>query len=578
MRHGGRAVFEQLRANRVELVFQVPGESFLPLLDAFADGDGPRLVTGRQEGGVSMMAEAYGKLTGRPGIALVTRGPGAANACAGVHVARQDETPMVLLVGDVERAQRHRDAFQEVDQERWFQPLAKAAFRVECPDRLPEYVHRALHLASSGRAGPVVLALPEDVLAAPCPTPTLAPVRSAELVPSAEQVAELAGRIAAATRPVVIVGGGAWSQAAARALAAWAEAWELPVVAAFRCQDYLDNRHPCYVGDLNLAPDPELVQAVRDADVVLVVGSRIDEITAGGFAILEAPAPRQRLLHAHPDPDVPGGVLQAEYPLAAHPAPLLARLAATEPPAARPWSARTRALRERWLRWSGRPDPAPGRIHPGEVVRWLCEQLGERALLCHGAGNFSGWIHRYFRFSGYRSQLAPRSGSMGYALPAAIAAKLLHPEREVICWSGDGDFQMTLQEFGTACANGLAVRVVLLDNGMYGTIRMHQERRFPDRVVGTELVNPDFAAWARAYGAYGARVASGDEFRDAFREAQRSDGPALLHLLIDPEAITTRESLSAIREAGRGRRREQEAASSHPDRAGAGAADPEAGP
>ncbi len=547
MLRGARLLVDQLVENGAEFLFQVPGESFLAVLDALHDEPRPRLVTGRQEGGVAMMAEACGKLTGRPGIAFVTRGPGAANACAGVHVARQDETPLVLFVGDVARAHRHREAFQEVDIERWFQPLAKATFRVDDAVRLPEYVNRAFHAALSGRRGPVVVALPEEVLSEECEAPSLPATTIPQASPAPEFVAEVARRIRESRFPLLLVGGGDWSPQAAAALARFAGSWQLAVAAAFRCQDFLDNRHPSYVGDLSLGVDPALARAVEEADLLLVVGTRLDEISSGGFARIQAPLPRQRLIHVHPDPGVAGAVYHAELALVSASTPFLEALAALPAPRLRPWAEVTRRLRANWLRWNERPDPVPGRVDLAAVVRHLCAHLPEDAIVTNGAGNFSGWIHRYFVYRRYPGQLAPRSGSMGYGLPAAIAAALVHPDREVLCWTGDGDFQMTMQEWGTACQEGARILALIVDNGMYGTIRAHQERRYPDRPVGTALVNPDFAAFARSYGCTAFRVEETAAFADAFEAARRSPGPALIHLIADPEAITTRTSLSELR-------------------------------
>ncbi len=549
MRHGGRILVDQLALNGVELVFQVPGESFLAALDGLWRHPAIRTVTGRQEGGVAMMAEAVGKLTGRPGIAFVTRGPGATNASAGVHVARQDSTPMVLFVGQVPLAERDREAFQEVDYRRMFAPLAKWVAEIEDVRRIPEYVARAFHLAMAGRPGPVVLALPEDVLSGEAEVEDAPPV--ATVVPRAtpEEVAVVGERLARSERPFLLVGGGRWEPAASDALARFAAAWELPVGTAFRCQDHLDNRHPCYAGDVGIGVDPQLAEAIRDSDLLLAIGTRLDEITTSGYRLLAPPAPVQRLIHVHPDADEAGRTFRPELAVVSSPAAFLERAAALPAPAERPWAERTRTLHARYLSWSGEPEPAPGGLDLARVVRHLDAILPEDAVVTNGAGNYAGWVHRYFRFKHHGTQLAPRSGSMGYALPAAVAAKLLRPEREVVCFAGDGCFQMTMQEFGTACQHGASILVLVVNNGIYGTIRMHQERRYPGRVSGTVMRNPDFAGLARAYGAYGARVTRDEDIADAIVEARRSDGPALLELMVDPEALTTRLRLDDLRRA-----------------------------
>ncbi len=548
MRHGGRILVDQLARNGVELVFQVPGESFLAVLDGLHGHPTVRTVTGRQEGGVAMMAEAVGKLTGRPGIAFVTRGPGATNAASGVHVARQDSTPMILFVGQVPLAMRDREAFQEVDYRRMFAPLAKWVAEIEEVRRIPEYVARAFHIAMAGRPGPVVLALPEDVLSSAAEVADAPPVERAAPAASPAAVTAVAERLARSSRPFLLVGGGGWNAAASEALARFAAAWELPVGTAFRCQDHLDNRHPSYAGDVGIAVDPELAAAVRDSDLVLAVGTRLDEITTGGYRLLVPPVPAQRLIHVHPAAEEVGRSYRPELAVVSDPAPFFAELADRPAPAVRPWAERTRALHARYLVWSGEPDPGPGELRLETVVRHLASLLPEDAIVTNGAGNYTGWVHRYYRFRRYGTQLAPRSGSMGYALPAAVAAKLARPEREVVCFAGDGCFQMTMQEFGTACQHEAAVLVLVVNNGIYATIRMHQERRYPGRVSGTAMRNPDFAALARAYGAFGARVTHDGEVADALAEARRSGGPAILDLAVAPEALTTRLALDDLRQ------------------------------
>ncbi|WP_118138234.1 thiamine pyrophosphate-binding protein [Oceanicella sp. SM1341] len=534
--HGGRLLVECLAAQGVERVFCIPGESFLAALDGLHDS-GIRTVVARQEGGAAMMAEATGKLTGKPGVAFVTRGPGATNASSGVHVAFQDSTPMVLFVGQVASDQRDREAFQEVDYRAMFGPLAKWVAEIDRADRIPEYVSHAFHVAQNGRPGPVVLALPEDMLSGPAegsalPPATLTSGRAAEA-----DVAAVVDRLATAERPLVIVGGGGWSGAAAQALGRFADTMGLPVGASFRCQDYLDNRHPNYVGDIGIGINPALAQRVREADVVLALGARLGEMTTSGYTLLEPPLPRQALLHVHSDPDEIGRVYFPELAVTARPGPFTEQLAA----AARPreggaWLTDARAAYEAWQQ----PFETPGALKMEQVIAHLNDVLPDDAVLTNGAGNYSAWLHRYYRYRGWRSQLAPTSGSMGYGLPAAIAAKLQQPEREAICLAGDGCFQMVSQEFGTACEYGANVVVLLCDNGMYGTIRMHQQRNYPGRPSGTAMRNPDFAALARAYGGFGATVTRDADFPAAFAEARAAGVPAILHLKTDPKALGPR--------------------------------------
>lgn len=555
MRHGGRILADQLAIQGVDTIFEMPGESFLAVLDGLYDRNDIRTIVGRQEGGVAMMAEATGKLTGRPGIAFVTRGPGATNAAAGVHIAMQDQTPMVLFVGQVGRDARDRDSFQEVDYRRTFAPLAKWAAEIDDVRRIPEYVSHAFHLAMAGRPGPVVLALPEDMLAEAAEVADALPVGRVEARPAAEEVVEVARRIAAARRPLVLIGGGGWSEAARLALERFAAAWQLPVANGFRCQDYIDNLHPCYAGDLGIGPEPTLLRYVADADLLLAVGTRLDEMTTGDYTRLRPPVPRQELIHVHPDPNEIGRVYRPTLAVVAGSTPFLEAIAALAPPAARPWAGETAQLHAAHRRWRYEPDPTPGDLRLSHVVRQVSDRLAADAIVTSGAGNYAVWVHRYICHRRFRTQLAPVSGSMGYGLPAAVAAKIRFPEREVVCFAGDGCFQMTMQEFGTAVQYGAAILVLVVDNGMYGTIRMHQERRYPERVIGTGLRNPDFAALARAYGGFGATVRHDDEFLDAFEEARRSSAPAILHLLVSPEALTPRLTLEAARAEGLSRRR-----------------------
>lgn len=555
MRHGGRILVDQLAINGVDTVFEVPGESFLAALDGLYDRNDIRTVVGRQEGGVAIMAEATGKLTGRPGVAFVTRGPGATNASAGVHIAMQDQTPMILFIGQVGRDARDRDSFQEVDYRRMFGPLAKWVAEIDDVRRIPEYVSHAFHVAMSGRPGPVVLALPEDMLAEASEVADALPAHRVEAKPSAEDIREVAERLARAQRPILLVGGGGWSQRAKEALERFAAAWQLPVANGFRCQDYMDNLHPCYAGDLGIGPEATLLRYFTDSDLVLAVGTRLDEMTTGDYTRLAPPVPRQPLVHVHPDPDEIGRVYRPELAVVAASTPFLEALADVPPPAARPWAAETERLHAAHRRWRFEPDPTPGELQLARVVRHVSDRLSEDAIVTSGAGNYAVWVHRYTCHRRFRTQLAPVSGSMGYGLPAAVAAKIRHPEREVVCFAGDGCFQMTMQEFGTAAQEGANILVLVVDNGIYATIRMHQERRYPERTIGTQMRNPDFAALARAYGGFGATVRHDDEFPDAFEEARRSGKPAILHLMVSPEALTPRLTLEQARAEGLARLR-----------------------
>jgi len=540
-RHGGQLLVDQLAAQGVARCFCIPGESYLAALDGFV-GAGIDLVVCRHESGAAMMAEAHGKLTGRPGIAFVTRGPGATNASPGVHVAFQDSTPMILFVGQVAREQRDREAFQEVDYRAMFGPLAKWVGEVDLTERIPEYVSHAFHVAVSGRPGPVVLSLPEDVLSAPAdarPVPPATPVRNEA---SEATVDGLAAALASAERPLVMAGGGGWSADAAAALARFADAWDVPVAVSFRCQDYLDNARPQYVGDAGVGINPALAARIREADLILALGPRLGEMTTSGYTLLDVPVPRQRLLHVHAGADELGRVYRPEMAVAASPASVVQRLAARTPPAPVRWGEWRAAARKDYEDWQ-RPQETPGAVKLEAVVAALRERLPEDAIVTNGAGNYAAWLHRYFRYRTYRTQLAPTSGSMGYGLPAAIAAKLAEPAREVVCLAGDGCFQMTGQEFGTACQAGAAVIVLVCNNGMYGTIRMHQERSYPGRVSGTALKNPDFAALARAYGGHGETVRRTEDFAPAFERARAAGVPAIIDLAMDPAALSPRLSL-----------------------------------
>ena len=544
MRSGGRIVVDALEAHDVEFVFSLPGESFLPVLDALHDSP-IRLITCRHEGGAANAAEAVGKLTGRPGVCLVTRGPGATQAAVGVHTARQDSSPMLLLVGQVPRTFRGREAWQELDYARVFGGIAKAAWEVEEAARLPEELARAFATAVSGRPGPVVLALPEDVLAEEVDVPDAAPLAPGERAPQEDEMRRLAELLAAAERPLVVAGEGGWTSGTGTDLLAFCEVAELPVAASFRCQDFVDNRSPSYAGVLGVAMDERLAARLRDADLVLAVGGRLGEVPTRRYTLLEPPCPHQTLVHVHPDPAELGFVYEPELGIVASPAAFAAALRRLDPPAPR-WREWTRAARAEYEA-NLRHEPMEGAVDLGEVMAFLRGRLPSDAVHTCGAGNFTVWAHRFAEFTSFGTQACPRSGSMGYGVAAAAAAKLLHPDRIVLCFTGDGDFVMSAPDFATAVQHELPIVVLLVNNGMFATIRMHQERAYPGRPVGTDLVNPDFVAFARAHGAHGERVERTEDFAAAFERALQSGRPALLELPVDPERISPRVRLSELR-------------------------------
>ncbi|NDU99401.1 thiamine pyrophosphate-binding protein [Pseudoroseicyclus tamaricis] len=551
MRHGGQILVDQLVRLGARRAFCVPGESFLAVLDALHDAP-ISLVTARQEGGAAMMAEAHAKLTGNPGLCFVTRGPGAANAAAGLHVARQDSTPMILFVGQVPRGHKDREAFQEVDYRAAFGGLCKWSAEVTDTARLPEYVARAWHVATAGRPGPVLLALPEDVLSGTADVTDLAhpPI---ELAPTFESTAQDAlGWLAGAERPLIVAGGPHWSEEAAADLGRFATAQGLPVALSFRRQDYLDNRHPGYAGDLSVGGNPKLFARLAEADRVLLLGTRLGENASKSYTALEPGRPGPSILHVHAGPEETGLVWRPDMSVTADAISFI-RALARQAPLGRDWSGWTSALRADYEAWVS-PRQTPGAVKMEEVVSWLSENLGEEAIVTNGAGNYAAFLHRYFRYRRFRSQLAPTSGSMGYGLPAAITASLEYPDRPVVCMAGDGCLQMTVNELSTAAQYGATPIVVVANNGRYGTIRAHQERTYPSRVAGTDLVNPDFPALARAYGGHGERVERTEDFPAAFSRAGASGTFAIIELMLDPEALSPGQTLSEARAAGEARR------------------------
>ncbi len=546
MRHGGQILVQALRANGVTRVFSVPGESFLAALDGLVDS-GIRNIVCRHEGGAAMMAEATGKLTGRPGVAFVTRGPGATNASAGVHVARQDSTPMILFVGQIARGDQDREAFQEVDYRAMFAPLAKWVAQIDATDRIAEYVARAFHVAMSGRPGPVVLALPEDMLSGHADIPDLAAANAPLSHVAPQSVQAVADALATAKRPLVVAGGSQWSQDAAEDLARFAAAWDLPVAVPFRRQDRMDNRLPHYVGDLGVGMNPALAAALHEADVILSLGSRLGDTLTGGYSAMDPVRPHARVIMVHPDPDQLGALWRADPGLVADPRRVVAALADLPTPTTR-WSDWRARLRESYDDWQT-PRPTPGALRLEQVVGWLAQNLPANAIVTNGAGNYASFLHRYFRWRCHGTQLAPTSGSMGYGLPAAIAASLTHPDRTVVCLAGDGCLQMTVNELSTAAQYGATPIVIVANNGRYGTIRMHQERHYPGRVSGTDLFNPDLPELARAYGGHGELVERDEDFAPAFERARLSGRLSVIELRLDPEALTPGATLTQTRDA-----------------------------
>jgi len=552
---GGQILVRSLLEQGVGHLFCVPGESHLAVLDALYDvRDRIQLVVCRHESGASNMADAYGKLTGQPGIALVTRGPGATNASIGIHTASQDSTPLILLVGQVPRGFADREAFQEIDYRRMFGQMAKWVAQIDDPRRVPEYVSHAFHTATSGRPGPVVLALPEDMLTEEAEARAAPHWQRVAAAPSPAALARLATLLGGARRPIAILGGSGWTSSACADLRRFAEAWQLPVACAFRFQDLFDNDHPQYAGDVGIGINPKLAQRIKDADLALVIGARLGEMTTSGYTLLEVPVPRQTLVHAHAGAEELGRVYAPDLPIHAAMPELAAALAQLlRPSADPPWAAETAAARADYVAWNA-PVRVPGPLQMAEVVRHLRERLPPDAIVTNGAGNFSTWVHRFHRYRRFKSQVAPTSGAMGYGVPAAIAAKAVYPDRIVVAFAGDGCFLMTGQELATAVQHQLAIVVIVVNNGAYGTIRMHQERQYPGRVHGTQLTNPDFAAYARSFGASGEVVEATEQFPPAFERALAAGRPALLELRLSAEVITPSTTLSAIREQALKRR------------------------
>jgi acetolactate synthase-1/2/3 large subunit len=544
LRSAAEVLVDQLRIHGVRHVFCVPGESYLAVLDAFHDSDLTVTVC-RQEAGAAIMAEAVGKVTGRPGVCFVTRGPGATNAAHGIHIARQDSTPLVMFVGQVVRETREREAFQELDYRAVFGSMAKWATEIDDAARVPEIVSRVFHTAANGRPGPVVVAIPEDMLVERIAVDDAPPFSAIETSPGLDEMQKFAELLAAARAPVAVLGGSRWSQEACDRMARFAEKYKLPVCTTFRRGHLFDQTHSCYAGDLGIGPNPKLLERIKSSDLVIVIGGRLGELPSQHYTLFDIPRPQHPFVHVHPGAEELGRVYSPHLAINATPTAFTAALETRK--FSRAAAGEAKAANADYRAWTDKPTEQPGAVNFGAVMIWLRENLARDAFLCNGAGNYAAWIHRFFRFRRFAQQVAPASGSMGYGVPAAVAMKRLHPERQVICIAGDGDFLMNGQEFATAVQYDLPFTTIVFDNGMYGTIRMHQEREYPGRISATDLRNPDFAAYARAFGGFGVSVERTEDFPAAFRAAEASGKPAIVRLAIDPEAITPGTTLAKIR-------------------------------
>ena len=556
-RSGGEILIDQLSIHGVRDVFCVPGESYLAALDAFYEGD-IKLTVCRHESTAAMMAEAVGKMTGRPGICFVTRGPGASNASGGIHIAQQDSSPMIMFVGQVGRDMRDREAFQELDYRAVFGTMAKWATEIDDPARIPEIVSRAFHTACNGRPGPVVIALPEDMLTERIAVSDATRFEPVDTSPGQSEMSLLQDLLRGAKHPVVLIGGSRWSEQASASLMRFAERFALPVATTFRRGHLVDAMHPCYAGDFGIGPNPKLLARVKGADLVLLIGGRFSEMPSQSYSVFDIPEPQTKLVHVHPGADELGRVYHPHLAINATPTAFCAALDSLQPRKEIGWRGDSDAAHADFLAWGEKATMVPGAVNLGEIMVWLRDNLPADAIVTQGAGNFSGWVHRFYRVRKFGGLVGATSGSMGYGLPAALAMQTIHPGRTVVCVAGDGDFLMTGQDFATAVQYKLPVIVLVADNGIYGTIRMHQEREYPGRVVATDLRNPDFVAYALAFGGYGTVVEKSADFPAAFAAARASGKPSIIHLRIDPEAITPATTLSAIREksltAGGGKR------------------------
>jgi acetolactate synthase I/II/III large subunit len=553
-RSGGQILVDALKVHGTDTAFGVPGESYLDVLDALHES-GIRFIINRQEGGAAFMADAYGKMTGKPGICFVTRGPGATNASIGVHTAFQDSTPMILFIGQVGSDFADREAFQEVDYRRMFGQMAKWVAQIDRADRIPEYLARAFQVATSGRPGPVVLALPEDMLTSKAVVADTRAYLPTQGAPSAPQIAQLRRMLSEARRPLLLLGGGGWDQQAAADIRAFAEANHLPVGCAFRFQDLLDNAHPNYIGDVGIGINPKLAARVKEADVLIAIGPRLGEMTTSGYSIIASPVPQQRLVHIHASPEELGSVYQGELMIASGMPQAAAMLAAMEPVEADAWRDSVEQARAEYNAWQQQPsifkdNDAP--LNLWQVVQELKAQCPADSIITNGAGNYATWAHRYWPYGGIRTQLAPTSGAMGYSVPSGVAAKIIDPARTVLTFAGDGEYLMNGQELATAVQYKAGVVIIVFNNQMFGTIRMHQEREYPGRVSGTTLHNPDFAALARAFGGHGETVEASAEFAPALERAlafsRTQNLPAIIELRYDGNLITPGATLDTLRQ------------------------------
>ena len=547
-RSGAQVLIDQLRIHGTDTIFGVPGESYLAALDAlYAQRNSIRYVVCRQEGGASYMAEAYGKLTGKPGVCFVTRGPGATNAAVGMHTGFQDSPPMILLIGQVARETTDREAFQEIDYRRMYGQMAKWVTQIEDARRIPELLSQAFHTALNGRPGPVVVVLPEDMLTDEVEVADAGPYRIARGAPAPADMASLRELLAASKQPLLILGGGGWNAEACADIRAFAEANHLPVTTAFRNQDLIDNRHANFVGDLGLGVNPPLGKRIKESDLIIAVGPRLGEATTGGYTMFDLPVPAQKMVHVHAGAEELGRIYQATLPINSGMAHFAAAARAMKPVDASAWKDKVAIARADYLK-NIEPVAQPGLADLAAIVGWLNTRLPDDVIVTNGAGNYAGFVHRFFQYRGFRTQLAPTNGSMGYGVPSAVAAKVAAPGRMVVSFSGDGCFMMNGQEFATAVQHGANVVFIVVDNGMYGTIRMHQERDYPTRVHGTELKNPDFAAYARAFGGHGETVEKTADFAAAFERCVAVGKPSIIHVKTDAEAITSRITLTKLRE------------------------------
>ena len=547
MKTGGQLIVDALEANGTDRIYCVPGESYLAVLDALHDS-AIRTIVCRQEGGAAMMADCHGRLTGKPGICFVTRGPGATNASAGIHIAMQDSIPVILFIGQVASHAKEREAFQEVDYKRFFGDIAKWVVEIDDASRIPEFVTRAFAVATSGRPGPVVISLPEDMLTSIVEAPAALPHTAVETRPGEAELDALQELLAKAKRPFVILGGTRWDVGAVARMRSIAEAWSLPVGCSFRRQMLFDHLHPNYAGDVGIGINPKLATVIKQADLVLLIGGRMGEMPSSDYTLLKSPYPDQTLVHIHADASELGRVYRPTLAINASPAAFVEAFAKRKPASAPTWAAETPKLHADYLDWSTPPESGPGPVQMGPIMNYLEKMLPDDAILTNGAGNYATWVHRFHRFRRFATQAAPTSGSMGYGTPAAVAAKELFPERTVVAFAGDGCFLMNGQEFATAVQYDLPIVVVVVNNGIYGTIRMHQEREYPGRVVATDLKNPDFAALARAYGGHGETVEKTADFAPAFERARASGKPAIVEIRLDPEAITPTRTMTQIRD------------------------------